>query len=324
MNPDKEQHQPEGHAVSPEATLLYARLTPDYKPAPDDPALQELLKAQLVAPVPNSPGTYARIDPRHSERHHIEQIVTRVTEAMAELRSLPDFFDSLPRTVLEGLGGITLLDNIDSANAAISAAAAASQTELLTSHPAPRPADRIAESRSRDVDLAARGISVRTIYAHASRARMPETAWAEQISSRGGEIRTLTPPFERMIIVDNTHVFFSDHLDTPTPDKCAWLATHPAVVAVMRAVFDQQWMRATPWLGDSSSTRTTTAITAEQRAVLRYMEHGLDDDRIARQMGVSKRTLTKYIADIKEVLGVETRFQIGSAWARHPDYLLSE
>ncbi|WP_409238384.1 hypothetical protein [Streptomyces sp. PA5.6] len=313
-----------GHTLSSQATELYMRIGSSFQPDPDDPALHELLENQLIAPVPHRPGTFTHIDRLRAERHQTEQIITQIAEKLVELRSLPALFDALPPQ-MRSEGGISFIDNIADANEAIAAALAAVKSDLLTSHPEARPAERIDQSRERDVALAARGITVRTIYAHAARARRPETAWADSISQYGGEVRTLHPPFERFIIVDTTHAFCSDHLDTPTQDSGAWLVTHPAVVAVLRSVFEHQWMRAAPWLGGAATQQAeATATTPEQRAILRYMDNGFDDTRIARELGTSTRTLGKYIADIKTLFGVESRFQIGSAWARHPDYLISD
>ncbi|MFF6869524.1 LuxR C-terminal-related transcriptional regulator [Streptomyces sp. NPDC012450] len=46
-------------------------------------------------------------------------------------------------------------------------------------------------------------------------------------------------------------------------------------------------------------------------AVLTVVSQGLRDETIARRLGVSLRTCRKYIADLFDLLGAESRFQAG-------------
>lgn len=57
-------------------------------------------------------------------------------------------------------------------------------------------------------------------------------------------------------------------------------------------------------------------LREEQRRLLQLMAEGLPDAAIARRLAVGGRTLTRRIAELYEVLGVDTRFQAGAAAQR--------
>ncbi|GHB52133.1 hypothetical protein GCM10010331_44640 [Streptomyces xanthochromogenes] len=304
--------------LSDQASALYLQIRHDYVPDPSDPALAELVRKGLITPVPLNNGAYARLDTHVAERNRTTQLLDGLERHVAALRALPKFFDSLPQAAAQS-GGVTLLPGIKQANASMTAASAQAKHEVVTCHPRDRPASTAA-TKDRDAKLAARGVRIRTIYPHAARGRQPEQEYSRAIAEAGAEIRTLTPPFERMVIIDNSHAYVSDYLDTPSEDNPCWLVTHPAVVAVLRNVFDTQWMRAAQWIGGAAQEAAQRTTTPQQRAILRLMEDGYEDNQIADTLHVSLRTLGKQIAEIKALFGVETRFQLGTLWTRHPDY----
>ncbi|MFE7393699.1 response regulator transcription factor [Streptomyces sp. NPDC057582] len=53
------------------------------------------------------------------------------------------------------------------------------------------------------------------------------------------------------------------------------------------------------------------APTDDTRQLLTYLSGGLTDESIARELGVSERTVARRIARLQEVLGAQTRFQLG-------------
>ncbi|MFE7392323.1 LuxR C-terminal-related transcriptional regulator [Streptomyces sp. NPDC057582] len=77
-------------------------------------------------------------------------------------------------------------------------------------------------------------------------------------------------------------------------------------------VFDSFWQIAVPLptAVDTANDIGATA-TAENRQLLTYLSGGLTDDSIARELGVSERTVARRITRLQEVLGAQTRFQLG-------------
>jgi DNA-binding CsgD family transcriptional regulator len=87
-----------------------------------------------------------------------------------------------------------------------------------------------------------------------------------------------------------------------------YLVRTPVVVGVLRALFDELWGRAVPlpWgrRGDGMVK------------VLRLAAQGMCDESIARQLGVSVRTVRARFADAMSELGAQTRFHAGVEAAR--------
>ena len=91
------------------------------------------------------------------------------------------------------------------------------------------------------------------------------------------------------------------------------LVRAPSLVALVRDLFDQYWVRATPLPFRAPEGE---AATDEIRAVLALLRLGLKDESIARHLGVSLRTVRRRIATAMDELGATTRFQAGMEAAR--------
>lgn len=79
----------------------------------------------------------------------------------------------------------------------------------------------------------------------------------------------------------------------------------PAMVAILRELFERYWERAVPLnqiaeQGQDLRTR-----------VLELLAMGAKDETIARQLGVSLRTVRRRIAELMDEVGANTRFQTG-------------
>ncbi|MGN9836554.1 LuxR C-terminal-related transcriptional regulator [Nonomuraea sp. H19] len=126
-----------------------------------------------------------------------------------------------------------------------------------------------------------------------------------QLIEAGGQVRTLAtvpswfmtagaevaglPPFWGGNLPDHAYNFY--------------LVRTPIVVGMLRALFDELWARAVPlpWgrRGDGMVQ------------VLRLAAQGMCDDSIARQLGVSVRTVRARFADAMAELGTQSRFHAG-------------
>lgn len=84
----------------------------------------------------------------------------------------------------------------------------------------------------------------------------------------------------------------------------------PALVALVRELFEQYWDRAVPLAAEPVEQ------DADDDAVLELLQLGLKDESIARQLGVSLRTVRRRIAALMDELGASTRFQAGVEAAR--------
>lgn len=93
-------------------------------------------------------------------------------------------------------------------------------------------------------------------------------------------------------------------------------AAEPAVLIVrpsvlldsLAALFEALWSRAAVLhLG----ARPDEGVDPELQQVVRFLAAGLTDERIARHLGTSERTVRRKVAAALDALGAETRFQAG-------------
>jgi len=93
------------------------------------------------------------------------------------------------------------------------------------------------------------------------------------------------------------------------------LVRAPALVALVRELFDQYWARGIP-LPARTSLAGPASHDDDVRAVLDLLRLGLKDESIARHLGISLRTVRRRIAALMDDLGATTRFQAGMEAAR--------
>lgn len=83
------------------------------------------------------------------------------------------------------------------------------------------------------------------------------------------------------------------------------LVRAPALVALVRELFEQFWRTAIPLRSPGEQEND------ERRSILELLMLGSKDETIARQLGLSLRTVRRRIADLMIELGATTRFQAG-------------
>lgn len=76
----------------------------------------------------------------------------------------------------------------------------------------------------------------------------------------------------------------------------------PAVINILTSYFESIWQHALP---------LNTQEVDEATRVIALLGEGLKDESIARQLGISLRTVRRRIADFMDEIGAETRFQAG-------------
>lgn len=92
------------------------------------------------------------------------------------------------------------------------------------------------------------------------------------------------------------------------PEQDLLLVRDPSLVDVFVALFEELWRRAEP-------TPEQRASPGEDR-VLELLALGVKDEAIARQLGVSLRTVRRRIAGLMDEHGADTRYQLGLAVGR--------
>jgi DNA-binding CsgD family transcriptional regulator len=181
--------------------------------------------------------------------------------------------------------------------------------QVLTMQPGGgRNADTLRSALDRDLQMIARGVSMRILYQHTARANLATRAYVRQVSEAGAQVRTTGEIVERLIVFDRRVAFIPWH----RPDRRipgAAIVQEPAVVAFLCRMHESAWQSAQPFEPDR--VEYEQAADTLQASILRLMAQGLKDAVIARRMGMATRTCRRYIAAIMEDLGATSRFQGG-------------
>lgn len=275
----------------------------------------ELLSAvPLIRPVGGSadgpPGAWRPMDPQVAGAE-VAAAESRFRRGLAGIFTLWDTVDSLNALYASGARDgvrtvpLELVESLGEVIELLEEASSGCRLEVMTSQPGGgRPAAELEQSIVRDLGMIERGIRMRTLYQHTARHHAPTQAYVERTTAAGAQVRTLTELFGRMIAFDRQVVF----LPHAQVKGGAAVIRDPSTVAFLCAAFDRNWQMGSPY--------SPALLDGEVRediklAILTMLSQGLRDETIARRLGVSLRTCRKYIADLFDLLGAESRFQAG-------------
>lgn len=155
--------------------------------------------------------------------------------------------------------------------------------------------------------LRAGGRTARAIYpVHAVR---DAPAMLEARAAVGEQIRVLPELPTRMLVIGDSHLLMPDPLGYG--DMPLVVVRQPSVVQMAVQWFERLWeLAATPGLGRPEGRRDL------RRFLLQQLADGAHDEQIARNLGMSLRTVRRRVADLLAELGADTRFQAGVEAAR--------
>ncbi|MGV9271348.1 hypothetical protein ACWDRR_42675 [Kitasatospora sp. NPDC003701] len=210
--------------------------------------------------------------------------------------------------------GIEFLSGLDVINDRLEALVNSCTRELLTAQPSgPRPADLLAVSYQRDLGVLKRGARMRTIYLPTVRSDGPTARWATTMTEQGAEIRT-GRTFGRAIIVDRRAAVIPV-LDPWTVQEVAIekavVVTSETLVAAVVGSFERDWAHSEAW--DGAPEPELLAIHA---GILACLARGMEQDGAAAELGVSRRTVTNRLAELKTMTRSETVAQLLYWWAK--------
>ncbi|MER5889846.1 helix-turn-helix transcriptional regulator [Streptomyces sp. NPDC001941] len=277
-------------------------------------AVETLSAVPLLRPVGTGddgpPGAWRPLDPQAASAE-VAAAESRFRRGLAGIFTLWDTVDSLNALYATGAHdgartvSLEVVESLPEVIALLEEASGNCRLEVMTSQPGGgRPAAELEQSIVRDLAMIGRGIRMRTLYQHTSRHHAPTQEYVERATAAGAQVRTLTELFGRMIAFDREVVF----LPHAQVKGGAAVIRDPSTVAFLCAAFDRNWQMGTPYSPALPDGEVREGI---KLAILTMLSQGLRDETIARRLGISLRTCRKYVADLFELLGAESRFQAG-------------
>jgi len=187
---------------------------------------------------------------------------------------------------------------------------AAVTKSVSSMHPGPLPpAETLAASLESDQGFLARGVRVRAIYGQSINSSPRQCKYLADLGATGVEVRlTQHVPFD--LLIADSHTALVLHLNDEWGP--AVIARGPALVQSYVAMYEDCWLRSVPYSAKSSNSFEADGdLTEQHRTALRLLANGLTDERIARKLGVSLRTVSRLVSEVMRYLQAESRFQAG-------------
>jgi DNA-binding NarL/FixJ family response regulator len=188
--------------------------------------------------------------------------------------------------------------------------------------PASEYSDELLEaSLARAAEDLARGVTLQVVHQRSMLAHPRRAEYLRRLEQLGATIRLREHVPFRMMIIDDRAVGCSLHMPGNTVEM--FVLRGQRLVALLSRMFDSVWFDADPLSSSASDPApdpdpagAAAVLTKQHLTILRYLAEGATDHGIARALGVTPRTVTRRLNEIYEALGVQSRFQAGSAARR--------
>lgn len=265
-------------------------------------------------------GEFLTVDPRHALRALVESRERQLTSVRDAAGALGAIFDTAKRA-RNGGHGTLVISGPEAVGDRYYRLKQAARAEICSLD---RPPFLLAPNGPLDEAAVGRGVRVRSVYAAAS--FVAAGGWHElgSLVSRGEEAR-ITPTLPiKLAMADRSAAMVSLGLAAGS-DDCLYTEAPPLLEALSE-LFERYWAAASPLAGppDPGDPPPSSAgpieedrkPTDEERNLLALFAAGVKDEAIARQFGISSRTLRRRIQDLYAELGTTSRFGAGVAAAR--------
>jgi DNA-binding CsgD family transcriptional regulator len=173
-----------------------------------------------------------------------------------------------------------------------------------------------ADANQVELDNLARGVRYRVVYATAALERADYLADNVLPCVRSGEeARTLPHVPVKLMLFDDDCAVVSQSLPGGPTDRSALLIRPCSLLSALTGLFEMCWRAALPF--DVRDRPTAQHLQPHERRLLGLLAAGMGDDQAARALGVSRRTLFRYLEGMMARTGAANRFQLALHAARN-------
>ncbi|HJP75616.1 MAG TPA: helix-turn-helix transcriptional regulator [Pseudonocardiaceae bacterium] len=167
-----------------------------------------------------------------------------------------------------------------------------------------------ADANQVELDNLSRGVRYRVVYATAALGRgdyLADNVIPGVLA--GEEARTLPEVPVKLMIFDDDCAVVSQSLPQPADCDVSALLIRPcALLSALIGLFEMCWQAALPF--DVRDRPASRYLQPNERRLLGLLAAGMGDDQAARALGVSRRTLFRYLEGMMARTGAANRFQL--------------
>ncbi|MEV5878326.1 LuxR C-terminal-related transcriptional regulator [Streptomyces sp. NPDC052101] len=166
------------------------------------------------------------------------------------------------------------------------------------------------------LDVLGRGVSCRAVHAADVIAAPGGYAQALRLTRAGERIRVLPEIPVKLLIADRRRALLPLSASTDRMMETAVAVRESALTQALVALFEALWAQATPLGSPESALAAEPAPAPPDRALLTLLGTGLKDEAVARQLGISERSLRRRMTRLLARLSATSRFQAGAQAVR--------
>ncbi len=270
--------------------------------------LARLRAAGLINRTSGVDGEYTAVDPRVALRALTDRTAAQVDRVRAAIPDLADLFEHTADATGSG-AGVHVIDD----PALIGAWYTRLEHEVTGEFMAfDRPPYVLAGENPVEPLVLERGVLWRAVYAAEVLDR--PGAWAEMryAAAAGEQARIARTLPTKLAIADRRTALVSSNLDAQRPT--AVVVEGGPLVDLLCAAFEAVWAESVEIPATDSldgAAPPERGPGRDDRALLALLGSGAKDEAIARELGLSERTLRRRSADLLRRLGAANRFQAG-------------
>ncbi|MFF5970428.1 LuxR family transcriptional regulator [Streptomyces sp. NPDC012769] len=154
----------------------------------------------------------------------------------------------------------------------------------------------------------ARGVTQRVVYSQASLEHPAKLSTViEPCIEAGEQARVLPSVPVKLLIIDEAYALVSLSIQEADVVNTVLVVQPCGLLSALVALFEQSWRTALPFHG---RTARPAGLPPADRRLLRLLAGGASDEVIARELGVSRRTLFRRLQVLMARLGAANRFQM--------------
>lgn len=166
-----------------------------------------------------------------------------------------------------------------------------------------------ADANQVELDNLARGVRYRVVYATGALERADYLADNVLPGVQGGEeARTLPHVPVKLMLFDDDCAVVSQSTPSGDADRSALLIRPCSLLSALNGLFEMCWRAALPF--DPRDRASGQQLQPHERRLLGLLAAGMGDDQAARALGVSRRTLFRYLEGLMARTGAANRFQL--------------
>jgi DNA-binding CsgD family transcriptional regulator len=249
--------------------------------------------------------------PMTSIPHHaldLERRAQRVRAAAHELAQV--YYDARTRD-RDPETGVTVLHDLDAVGTQSNLMVAAARTSIVSTRAMTERTRELVHSpleshREPSVGVDGQTVGMRTVW-DSQVLELPGAVDALAARVEGGESQRFLARVPLTVLVVDRSVCLMEWSSVDQRAPQGLVLRTDGMVHSLLALADRLWTLATPMSRGSNPTE----LEGRDAAILRLMTAGSPDASIARQLGVSQRTVERRIRSLMDRLGSRTRFQAG-------------